>query len=206
MTINLVTNQVFDKKPNNFFPRIEVSSCFIEYKDKVLFLLRSPHVSQPNVWAIPAGVVEKGETHEEAVIREILEETSLDLVQLSKTALTPLEFSQTVFIRQPDFDYAYHMYRITLDHMPNNIILDDYESSDYKWLIRRETNQLNVQNMLIMDEMPCIERIYGENDFSSPIKKSIASQGKSLHPPEFSQSLSNDAGNLPSNRKEKSQN
>lgn len=49
--------------------------CFLEYQGKFLILLRHPDKVDGNVWGLPAGKVEEGETDEEAIIREVLEET-----------------------------------------------------------------------------------------------------------------------------------
>lgn len=88
---------VFDKPPENFTPVVSVAACFIEYREQVLFLHRSENVSQPGTWAIPGGKIEKNETPEQAIRREIQEECQV--------ALQCPVFMQTVYIRYPDYDY-----------------------------------------------------------------------------------------------------
>ena len=52
--------------------------AIIEKEGKILFLKRN-HEPFKDCWGLPGGKVEDGETVEEAVIREIKEETNLDL-------------------------------------------------------------------------------------------------------------------------------
>lgn len=53
----------------------------INARDEVLMYLRDdfPHISYPNMWAIPGGMLEAGETLHDCVIREIKEEMDIAL-------------------------------------------------------------------------------------------------------------------------------
>jgi ADP-ribose pyrophosphatase YjhB (NUDIX family) len=64
-------------------PRLLVS-CFIHWRDRVVFCRRARAPAR-GLWALPAGFVEQGETLEEAVVREIEEETGLPLPTRSVT-------------------------------------------------------------------------------------------------------------------------
>ena len=57
---------------------IVASSALVEKNGKILLVKRrfQPH---PGWWALPGGIVEYGETVEEAVKREVKEETGLDI-------------------------------------------------------------------------------------------------------------------------------
>lgn len=154
---------IFDTPPHDFSPKVSVSACFIEFENTVLFLKRSQNVSQPGTWAIPGGKIEHGETPEQAICREVLEECGLCLSK-------PI-FLHTVYIRYPDYDYIYHMFKQELDCKPN-INLDLKDSDTYEWLTRSQVADLHAKNELILDEMPCIERIYKDLEFGNnpPIK------------------------------------
>jgi 8-oxo-dGTP diphosphatase len=57
----------------------KTSVCLIVHKGKILLLLRdnNPGIPNPNTWQTIGGGLEPGETFEEAVKREVLEETGL---------------------------------------------------------------------------------------------------------------------------------
>lgn len=148
---------VFDNPPKDFMPTLMVVACFIEHEDQVLFVHRSENVSQGGTWAIPGGKVHKDETVEQAIRREIFEECQFELQSPT--------FIQTVYIRYPDYDYEYHMFKEVVAIKPH-IIFDKSEIQNYAWLTREEVALLEEQSKLILDEMPCIERVYAGN-FSS---------------------------------------
>jgi ADP-ribose pyrophosphatase YjhB (NUDIX family) len=55
------------------------SGILIKCGEKVLLCKRSPFQSLHGIWSIPAGSVEKGETPKEGAIRELYEETLIDV-------------------------------------------------------------------------------------------------------------------------------
>ncbi|MFY7861779.1 MAG: (deoxy)nucleoside triphosphate pyrophosphohydrolase [Chitinophagales bacterium] len=60
-----------------------VTCAIIEKESCVLAVQRSKKMSLPLKWEFPGGKIEKGETEEECVIREIKEELNLD-IEVSK--------------------------------------------------------------------------------------------------------------------------
>lgn len=156
--LTVLSAEVFDFRPEKFQPKFEVSACFIEVGNQVFFIKRHPDVSQGNTWAIPGGKVKRGEGCREAVIREVFEETGIIVTAQD------LDFERTVYIRYPNYDYLYHIFNTTLNTKPH-IRLNLEESTNYRWLTRDEVDELDHQNLLIPDEMPCIERVYGQGEF-----------------------------------------
>jgi 8-oxo-dGTP diphosphatase len=149
---------IFNTPPKDFNPKVRVAACFIEYADEVLFLHRAEHISQGSTWAIPGGKINKDETPEQAIRREILEECKYELAN-------PI-FIQVVYIRYPEYDYEYYMFKeVTL--VKPVITIDSSESQDYMWLVREEVEKLEAQNKLILDEMPCIQVVYEDNEFGT---------------------------------------
>jgi len=148
---------VFDQIPNDFSPKLEVSACFLEHDEHVLFVRRAPNITQGNTWAIPGGKIRTGETKEQACIREVKEEAGINI--------TNPTFVKTVYIRYPEYDYVYHIFRHELSVRPH-VQLKAVECTDYAWFTREKANELDAQQELILDEMPCIERTYGAGSFT----------------------------------------
>ncbi len=46
-------------KPENFTPKFEVVSCFVEYNDEILLLLRQDHKPEGNTYGVPAGKIDQ---------------------------------------------------------------------------------------------------------------------------------------------------
>ena len=70
---------IFLEPPADFSPQFEVSGCYCEHQEKILFLLRNANKPQGSSWCIPGGRIELGETPLQAVVREMKEETGVVL-------------------------------------------------------------------------------------------------------------------------------
>jgi mutator protein MutT len=143
---------VFQEPPENFNPKMEVAACFITVKENVLFMKRQPHRSEGSKWGIPGGKLEKGETAEQAVLREIKEETGLGL-PLS------IKYFGKVYIRYPEVDFIYHMYGHDLDDYPAQVFFDPVEHTEFRWITLGEALQLP----LIRGEDECIHLVLGHS-------------------------------------------
>ena len=61
---------------------MEYAGIALLIKDHVLLCKRSPHMENyPNVWSVPAGHVEKGETPLVCAVRELYEETHIPALE-----------------------------------------------------------------------------------------------------------------------------
>ncbi|MBI5061206.1 MAG: NUDIX hydrolase [Candidatus Aenigmarchaeota archaeon] len=60
---------IFKIKPKDFNPRFDIVSIFYERDGKFLLLHRLDNKPQGNMWGVPAGKVENGESLEEAMLR-----------------------------------------------------------------------------------------------------------------------------------------
>lgn len=130
-----------------FTPKFEVVSCFVENDGKILLLQRQSHKPQPNTFGVPAGKVDKGETPEEAVKREIQEEIG---VRVDNVA-----YFTTMYVRHDDYEFAYHMYS-TPFHPSYSITLNTEEHQQHLRATPEEALQLD----LIEDEDTCIKTFY----------------------------------------------
>ena len=150
---------VFQEPPENFNPKVEVAACFMTVNEKVLFLKRLPHKSEGSKWGIPGGKVDKGETAEQAVLREVLEETSIDLAGKS------LLYFGKVYIRYPEVDFLYHMYGYDFDELQADVTINPDEHTEFRWITLAEALKLP----LIRGEDECIYLVYGK-DLSARIE------------------------------------
>jgi len=67
-------------KNKKIIPNLPASSgALVVYKGKILLIRRDnkPTIPNPNMWSIPGGQVEKGESFDEALVREIKEEIGI---------------------------------------------------------------------------------------------------------------------------------
>jgi mutator protein MutT len=58
---------------------IDVAAALIFHKGKLLITQRRPDDHLPNLWEFPGGKIEKGETFEQCLVREIREELGIDI-------------------------------------------------------------------------------------------------------------------------------
>jgi len=141
---------LYQTKPQNFNPKFDVVSCFLEHNQKILLLHRQDHKPEWNTRGVPAWKVNDGEKILNTMIRELREETSH---QISHSKLT---YFQKTFVQYPNYDFVYHIYHAKLNQTPIIKINDD-EHKDFK----RVTPQEALAMDLIQDEDTCIKIFYG---------------------------------------------
>jgi 8-oxo-dGTP diphosphatase len=83
------------------------SIIFVNDKGQILLFLRDdkPGIPYPNMWDIPGGHVEDGETPEQCIVREMKEEMDLTLEQFELFSV--MEFDDRIeytFWKKVDFD------------------------------------------------------------------------------------------------------
>ena len=112
---------------------IQVVAAAIFQNDKVLCVQRDEHEKEyvSLKWEFPGGKVEVGESREEALVREIREELSVD-IEVS-------EFLMTVEHTYPDFHLTMHVFKCVLEQ--GEITLNEHVA--LKWLSIDELDQLD---------------------------------------------------------------
>lgn len=126
---------VFLEQPSKFHSSMDVAGCFCVYQGKILFLHRNPGKPQGETWCVPGGKLEEGETAEQAVIREVMEEVGIDL----KGKL--LTYCRKVFVRFPDREFILHLFRVQLEEEPQlNVAAQEHQS--YRWVTLEEALKL----------------------------------------------------------------
>ena len=112
---------------------MQVVAAIIFREGKLLCVQRAEHergyVSWK--WEFPGGKVEVGESREEALVREIREELSVD-IEVS-------EFLMTVEYTYPDFHLTMHVFKCALQS--GEIVLNEHV--DMKWLSIEELGSLD---------------------------------------------------------------
>lgn len=106
---------------------------------KILVLKRTPKaLSNPNLWDLPGGDLEFGENAISGMIREIKEETGLDINELR-----PFDVDSRID-EKGDFwvTVAYES-----EHKSGNIVLS-FEHDEYKWVSRGESLSLNLPDKI----------------------------------------------------------
>ncbi len=103
---------IFSLAPSDFNPVMECAACYIEWDNQLLLLQSAAHKKEPFTWGVAAGKMEKRETPLEAVIREVQEESGIELEIDDVLYLGPL------FIRLCDLDFIYHMFTSVFKDVP----------------------------------------------------------------------------------------
>ncbi len=137
------------KEPDKFNPKFEVVSCFVECKNKILLLHRQDHKRQGNTWGVPAGKVDLGEEIQDAMVRELFEETGI------KVKSQKIKYNSKHFVRYLDYDFIYHIFHLPVKEIPEVIIRPE-EHKSYTWQTPQEALLMN----LIQDLDSCIKLFY----------------------------------------------
>jgi 8-oxo-dGTP diphosphatase len=132
-------SEVYELRPKDFVPKVEVAGIYVNINDKVLLLQLSSRKREAGKWGVPAGKLESNESVIEGARRELLEETDIDI-----TSVDMLKSIGKLFIRKPDIDYVYHLFGLNLELFPN--IQLSAEHHNHKWVTRIEANALNLMD------------------------------------------------------------
>ncbi len=128
---------IYLERPKNFVSEMGVVACYVQHDNKFIVLQRQLHKSHGGKWGLPAGKVDSGESPDEAVIREIFEETGM-VIQVGQ-----LQVLSTLFVQHEGHDFTYHSFRVTLSVLPQ-IILSKSEHQAYTWVTPRESINMDL--------------------------------------------------------------
>jgi len=139
---------IYNEKPENFSPEIEVVACLVECHGEFVLLHRQDNKIHGGKWGQPAGKVDSFDLDIlSAMKRELREETGLEKEDLI--------FYKTFFVSHPDKNFLYHYFILHLKEKPE-IILSDKEHKGFSWV----TLDQALKMPLIMDEGHCIKDYY----------------------------------------------
>ncbi|NVK22408.1 MAG: NAD(+) diphosphatase [Kangiellaceae bacterium] len=132
------------------FPRTDAAViCAITYQDQIL-LGRQANWPE-NRWSVIAGFVEPGESLEQAVAREALEEAGVTVNNIKYFASQPWPFPQSLMVG------------FTAEAQNEQITLKDQELEQARWFSREEVNNLVQQQKLLLPFRYSISRALVEN-------------------------------------------
>jgi len=128
----------FYKEPEEFTPSMHVVICYCIYNNETLFLRRKENKFQGCLWTAPGGKVEYNELLDDAIKREVDEETGMDIPKEN--------FIQngTYYIRHPHIDFMIYIYKTFLKEKPKQITLSNNEHDKYMWVTPKSALNLEL--------------------------------------------------------------
>lgn len=144
-----IGDMIFESRPADFKPRFHVVSCFLLSDGQFLLLHRPEHKSQGGKWGVPGGKVDADETEIAAMVRELGEETGINIDPEN------IHHFNTIYVRYPDHDFVYSMFSADFPERPE-VRLNPAEHQDFRWTTPQEALGMN----LIDDEDACIKMFF----------------------------------------------
>lgn len=132
---------IYREEPVGFNPKFEAVGCHLECDGKILLLLRQDHKKEGNKWGEPGGRIENGETALQAIVREIKEETGVDILP------DKFVFRRKLYVRYPSFDFVWHCFHVPLAIVPP-ITLQLSEHKEFSWVSPKQALEMS----LMLDE------------------------------------------------------
>jgi len=125
----------------HWISRSVVVVCLVTWKGKFLIVRRGNHVIQTGKWCLPCGYLDYDESVEECAVREIWEESGIDIHQYSHDMKLDYVNSRPDHTRNQDIGFHY-VIEINSEEEPKidlNVV-DSNETTDVKWIGLGELN------------------------------------------------------------------
>lgn len=106
--------------------KIAVTAAIMREQGKFLICQRAKDDELPMLWEFPGGKLEKGETLEQCIVREIMEELSLEIKVISIYEKTIYQFNQM----------EVHFTFFNVEIISGDIILNVH--NDAKWVLAKD--------------------------------------------------------------------
>ncbi|MEE6246141.1 MAG: NUDIX domain-containing protein [Thermoproteota archaeon] len=113
---------------NQKFPEPTVGALIINSNDEILLVKSHKWIEKK--WTVPGGHIELGETAHDAIIREVKEETNLDIIPVKPILVQECVYDEG-FFKSRHFIFIDFLCNVT---NPNQVKLDDDELQEYAWI------------------------------------------------------------------------
>ena len=110
---------------------IQVTCAIIVKEGKVLVTQRSEKMSLPLKWEFPGGKIEKNETSDECLLRELKEELNIEVKIQRKLTAAPYDYGT----------FSINLIPFIAHYISGEIILAEHK--EYKWLSENELKDLD---------------------------------------------------------------
>lgn len=111
---------------------MRVVGCFLEFEDRFLILLRHSSKPEGDTWGLPGGKVESGESDQEAIVRELEEETGYKAIVSDLHHIGDYDFASS---QGKPFTYVTFKVRLKNAHQ---VRLEDTAHTAYQWVTPAE--------------------------------------------------------------------
>ncbi|MDE3045633.1 MAG: NUDIX hydrolase [Verrucomicrobiota bacterium] len=129
--------QVSDQQLPNFHPKRQASICYLEV-DGQLLLIQQAKGPEKGLWGIPGGKIEENETPLAAAERELFEETGIRV-----SSPTQIQDLGMLYVRKPEGDYIYHVFRIPLEQKPEVLLSSEHNA--YRWATKSDVESYSLR-------------------------------------------------------------
>ena len=125
----------------HWISRSVVVVCLVIWKDKFLIVRRGKHVTQTGKWCLPCGYLDYNESVEECAIREIWEESGIDIRKYQHDLKLDYINSKPEHTRNQDIGFHFIVdIKSELEPEINLDVIDKNETTDVKWIGFEEIN------------------------------------------------------------------
>lgn len=121
---------------DNLYPEVTVGALIFNSDDQLLLVKT---YKWDNMYCIPGGHIELGETAEEAVKREVKEETNLDIDNIQYLCTQDCVFPEKFYKKRHFVFLDFICYAVSQD-----VILND-EASDFIWINLKDVDSIPVE-------------------------------------------------------------